>query len=323
MSGETLRSRHVRKFVGLRKYTHVEAWMVVTWYVLLIGLSVVAGHYLISLTSGFTQAIGVFLLTVFIGTRLRGINNIVHECSHATFCQDRKGNVLIGKFCSAFLSGCFEKYKADHLSHHSHLGDYELDREMEPIENLGLHDPLTLKSVGRHLLTPLLGRHLKVYSGTDLSADDGPFFFGLKIALLIGLAGFTFVNPLVAFWFLIFPLFYVFPTINFWTDCLDHAGLIGETDELRASRNILAPNVLRLLFFPRNDCYHLVHHLFPHIPARHLMDAHKTLADDTDYGTEELAMKPLGAGLVRSRFNAASTTVRRLVNRSDAARAGS
>jgi fatty acid desaturase len=40
---------------------------------------------------------------------------------------------------------------------------------------------------------------------------------------------------------------------------------------------------VRLIFFPRNDSYHLVHHLFPQIPARHLHQAHQELCRDPSY----------------------------------------
>ena len=93
------------------------------------------------------------------------------------------------------------------------------------------------------------------------------------------------------------PLFYIYPTLNYWTDCLDHAGLVGATDELEASRNVLAPALVRWLFFPRNDCYHLVHHLFPQVPARHLDYAHAELCKDPDYSRQPCAVRPMSRGL--------------------------
>ena len=97
---------------------------------------------------------------------------------------------------------------------------------------------------------------------------------------------------LLTLFFVVIPLFFIFPTLNFWTDCLDHAGLVGAKDELEASRNVLATAPVRLLFFPRNDCYHLVHHLFPHVPARHLHTAHDELCSDPEYLSQPLATRP-------------------------------
>ena len=248
------------------------------------------GHYLLSLSLSFGTVVLMFLTSVFIGTRLRGLNNIVHECTHSSFSDYRPDNVFFGRLCSAILTGCYKQYKAGHLSHHAHLGDYEHDREMAVIEKFALHEPLTRSRVFQHFMTPLLGRHLKVYSGVNLSGGDGAFFMGLKIALLLTIAVSALFFPATVVLFVLLPLFYIFPTLNFWTDCLDHAGVLGVKDELEASRNVLAPWPVLLMFFPRNDCYHLVHHLFPNVPARHLKTAHLQLSQDPAYHSQSLAM---------------------------------
>ena len=148
----------------------------------------------------------------------------------------------------------------------------------------------------RHIVTPLACLHLSTYSRVSLSAEDGRFFLGLKVALLLAIAVFAMLEPLTSIFFVLIPLFYIFPTLNFWTDCLDHAGLVGETDELKASRNVLAPAPIRFLLFPRNDCFHLVHHLFPQVPAKHLKDAHEQLCRDPEYSSEPLAAHPTHRG---------------------------
>jgi fatty acid desaturase len=72
---------------------------------------------------------------------------------------------------------------------------------------------------------------------------------------------------------------------------------VGAKDELEASRNVLAPAPIRWLFFPRNDCYHLVHHLFPQVPARHLDVAHAELSKDPAYNSQPAAVRPTRLGL--------------------------
>ena len=61
------------------------------------------------------------------------------------------------------------------------------------------------------------------------------------------------------------------------------AGLIGAADELDSSRNMPVPKAIGMLFFPRNDCFHLVHHLFPQVPTRHLRDCHGRLLSHPEY----------------------------------------
>jgi fatty acid desaturase len=291
MSGKQLRRQYNREFFGMTKYSRFTAWAMVSSYLVQILACIFAGHYLLSLSLSPVTVLLMGLTSLFIGTRLRGLNNIVHECTHSTFSETREDNLFLGRLCASLLAGCFKKYKEDHLSHHAHLGDYAHDREMGPIEKFGLHEPLTLKTILRHIAAPMLGLHLKMYSGIDLSGGDGRFFYGLKIALLASMTVFLILYPFTVAFFVLLPLFYIFPTINFWTDCLDHAGIVGSVDELEASRNVLAPLPLRLLFFPRNDSFHLVHHLFPQVPARHLEAAHLTLSEEASYRSQANAVR--------------------------------
>ena len=292
MSGQELRKRYMRHFARMTRNTTVKAWFIVLAFVLQALAGILFGHYLLTLDLSAATVALMVLTAIFIGTRLRGLNNIVHECSHSTFAENREDNVVLGKVCASLLTGCFRKYKDDHLSHHAHIGDYENDREMAAIEKLGLHDPLSAKTVLRHILTGLTGRHLPMYLDVNLSRADGLPFYLLKIGLLLAIVAFSVVDPLTSVFFVVLPLFYVFPTINFWTYCLDHAGLVGEEDELAASRNVLAPAPIQFLFFPRHDCYHLVHHLFPQVPAQHLKQAHERLCEDPEYRSQPLAVQP-------------------------------
>ena len=292
MSGQSLRKQFMVQFTGLKRYSRAGAWLVVSFFILQIAAAIWFGAYLLSVPVAWYTVVLMIMTAFFIGTRLRGLNNIVHECCHSSFSEHRPTNVHIGRFNSVLLTGCFKTYKDDHLSHHAHLGDYENDRELAVIEKFGLHEPLTRKTALRHFVTPLLGRHLPAYSGINLSNADGTFFFALKVIYLIALVAAAMLAPWTVLFFVLIPLFYIFPTLNFWTDCLDHAGIVGEEDELSASRNVLAPEPIRSLLFPRHDCYHLVHHLFPQVPAQHLAQAHEELCADPEYRAQPQATRP-------------------------------
>ncbi len=300
MPGKQLREKFMRQFVGMSRYSRWAAWSMVGFYVFQAIAGMALGAYLLSFPTTWLTVLAMVLTAVFIGTRFRGLNNIVHECCHSSFSEHRGDNVTLGRLCASLLTGCFRTYKDDHLSHHAHLGDYEHDNELGAIEKFRLHDPLTFRTILRHIVTPLLGRHLRMYSGINMSGADGRFFLGLKIALLVVIAVFTMFFPLTSVFFVLIPLFYIFPTLNFWTDCLDHAGLVGAEDELTASRNVLAPAPIRLLFFPRNDCFHLVHHLFPQVPARHLDTVHDALCADPEYRGTPMAARPTHRNLADS-----------------------
>lgn len=298
MSGQSVRRRFMKQLAGLSKYPLWMAWGVLAGYVALILAAVGVGMWLLSLPLTWVTGFGMAVVSLFIGTRIRGLNNIVHECSHFSFSNQREDNVRIGAVCTALLTGSFADYRRDHMSHHAHVGDYEKDRDFGMLQALGLHDPLTPRVLLRHAVTPLIGRHLPYYVKLNFDREDGGVYVALKMGTLLAMGIFALVAPLAALLFVLIPRFYVYPTLNYWTDCFDHGGLVGERDELRASRNVIAPRPLELFFFPRNDSYHLIHHLFPHVPARHMKEVHKTLSQDLDYGTEPLAVKPAHRALM-------------------------
>ena len=291
MSAQALRQKYNRAFAGMEKHTRITAWLIVGLYILQAVLAVVVGHYLLKGDATFLSVLGIAVLMLFVATRMRGLNNIVHECSHATFTVDRADNVRIGKVCASLLFNSFTAYRDEHLTHHKHIGDYEHDLDLQGIKNLGLHDPLTPKVVLRHITTPLMLRHLRYYLSLNLSRKDGFGFQALQYALIGVVSIVTALAPMTGIFMLIVPFVLIYSSLMYWADCMDHAGLVPTADDLEGSRNTLAPHVIRWLFFPRNDCFHLVHHLFPHIPARHLETSHQKLLDDELYASRENAVR--------------------------------
>ncbi|MDD9979103.1 MAG: fatty acid desaturase [Boseongicola sp.] len=283
----------MREFSGMEKYTRMSSWIILAGYFLQYAAAVAVGTYLLGLDNLWVMIPGLFMVLLFLGTRMRALNNIVHECSHSTFSVVREDNARIGSICSAVLFGSFKDYRDEHLTHHAHVGDYEQDLDLQGIEDLRLHDPLTPRVILRHIVTPLIGRHLPYYLSINLSDRDGAVYQALKFAVIIGTGMAMFFAPLSALLFILVPFFIVYSTLNYWADCMDHAGLVPTDDDLYASRNILAPKLLRWIFFPRNDCYHLVHHLFPQVPARHLPVTHDALMSDDMYSAQSNAVRAI------------------------------
>ncbi|KMK64813.1 fatty acid desaturase [Puniceibacterium sp. IMCC21224] len=290
MSAKWLRQKYTRRFAGMDKYPMRIAGLITFGYVAQILGAVAAGAYLLSLTFGWATPVAALALMIFVATRFRGLNNIIHECSHATFTRVRSHNTLIGKFCAVLLFSSFMDYRDEHLTHHAHLGDYDHDHDLQGIKDLKLHEPLSARVILRHLVTPFLGRHLPYYLHLDLTARDGKVSLLLKLLVLTSVAFCLVLFPVTTILFLVLPFTLLYSALNYWTDCLDHGGIVASGDDLDASRNILAPHLIRYLFFPRNDCFHLVHHLFPHVPARLLEASHKLLELDDVYNSRPNAV---------------------------------
>ena len=292
MSAKQLRQRFLRTFRGMSKYRRTTAWGIFSAYVLQIAGSIGLGHYLLSEPVTALSGAAVVLLGMFIATRLRGLNNIVHECSHATFSENLRDNTVIGSLSASISLGCFRDYRDEHMTHHANVGDYENDLDLQGIEALRIDEALSPRVILRHAVTPFILRHLPYYLRANFTAGDGRGYQALKIGLVVATALLAVVAPLTAIFMVIIPFAFFYTTLNYWTDCFDHAGISMSGDDLDSSRNVLAPWLLRVIFFPRNDSYHLVHHLFPQVPARHLPQTHKTLCADEIYQAKDNAVRP-------------------------------
>ena len=280
MSGRVIRKEFLSRFKGLSRHSRARARLILASYLLQVALAMALGAQLAGSETGIGFA---FVGAAFIATRLRGFNNIVHECSHATFTHDPADNEVFGKVAAALTFGSFEAYRKTHMTHHCYLGDHERDLDFRGSRFYRFEVPLTARTMFRHIATPVSGLHLPVYARPDLSMRDGAPVAALKLAILSAACGWVVVDPVAAVVLFFLPWFWLLPAINYWTDCVDHAGLWDVADSLHTSRNAVLPSALRWLIFPRNDCYHLIHHLFPGIPSQHLPACHRALLESRIY----------------------------------------
>lgn len=283
MSGHTVRQQFIREFRGLSVNSRQIAVMIVVSYIAQLVIAIGLGYWLLQVEQSLLTGLGLAAIMFFIGTRLRGFNNIVHECCHFTFTGRREDNVRLGSICASLVLSSFRDYRDEHLTHHAHLGDYDKDLDLQGIRDFHLEEPLTPKRVIQLALMPLAGLHLPYYLNINLSARDGQAYRAMKIALIAAAGVFLLLDPLAALLLVWIPFVWVYSAINFWTDCIDHGGLVGDGDDLDTSRNMLLPKHLRAIVFPRNDCYHLVHHLFPQVPTRHFDNCHERLLENPEY----------------------------------------
>lgn len=282
MFGTEIRRNYYKDFKGLKRHTRFGAGFVLAFYIVQILVAGLLATFL--LESGSAAAyVGVVLALLFIGTRMRGLNNIVHECSHYTFAENKADNVLYGSIAAGILLSSFSAYRAEHMTHHAYLGDYDKDQDIKSLKPFRLESDLTPRTIARHVLTPIFGFHLPNYFGMDLSRRDGVAFMLLKISIVFGTLALAYIDPVTAAVVVIAPYLWIFTGFNYWADCIDHAGILDNDDPLESSRNWIVPRSVRWLLFPRNDCYHLIHHLFPNIPSQNFEACHAVLMQDPAY----------------------------------------
>ena len=133
MSGNAVRKQFMRGFRNLSVNSRQESALIIASYILQLITAIGFGYWLLISPLSFSTGLGLAVVMFFIGTRLRGLNNIVHECCHFTFTQRREDNVLFGKICASLLLGCFRNYRDLHLTHHAHCGDYDKDLDFQGI----------------------------------------------------------------------------------------------------------------------------------------------------------------------------------------------
>jgi len=278
------RDRRIKRFFAPPSV--VSASAIVVGYILsipaLLIAADVAGHVAITVA-----------VAVLIGTLLKGLNNIVHECSHQAFSNDRAFNERLGTILCVLLLTDYASYKKEHSSHHRFLGDYERDLDFQLRQPLGHDRPFTWRCLVGPLATL---RFLWFYLPRPQLTRRDHVVGAVALVLLLG--GLLSIGAIQAAAALALAHAVILPFLRFVIDIVDHGGIYrAELDELHRSRNFIVSNpVLRWMLFPRNDCYHLIHHLYPYLPVARFSEVHAILMEDPDYrALQHLAMPRLAS----------------------------
>lgn len=284
--GAWARDRRIKRFFTPQPRAHASAILsgYAAAFAALLILAELAGRLAITVAAA-----------MLIASLLKGLNNIVHECSHHAFSRDRAFNERVGAILCVVLLMDYASYKTEHGSHHRFLGDYARDLDFGARRPLAHDRPFTWRRVLVHLATlrflwfylPRLHltrrAHLAGFIGLALVFAGLLAAGACQAALALALAHAVFLTLL-----------------RFLLDVVDHGGLyVAEVDELYKSRNFIIGNfVLRCVLFPRNDCYHLIHHLYPYLPVASFGEVHAILMEDPEYralrhrATAHLASRP-------------------------------
>ncbi|MEY3901626.1 MAG: hypothetical protein RL189_932 [Pseudomonadota bacterium] len=218
---------------------------------------------------------------VWTGTRMRALGNMMHECSHGIFVRDPAANTHFGHLLSAFDLSSFSDYARQHTTHHAYLGDPERDLDLRSRTILFARRKtyFSIISLGVYalLLVPLWISMLRpVFWATKSPRWSNVLRVVILVLTLLGL-----LIPQTQFFAMIhilLPYLTVYQWMRFFSDACDHVFLTCESDPLQRSRNhLFKRNLLNRIFFPRQDGYHLLHHLFPSLPTSTYPAVHSQL----------------------------------------------
>lgn len=250
----------------------------IDWAIIFLG-------YFLIFKSYFLLPIGILL----IGSRQRAISNLSHDASHVNLFKKKSINDFISNiFCALPMFETVEAYRKSHNQHHQHLGDLVKDPDSSAHLGYGYNDsdPWKGNPVLNFFRLLINRKALKAsFLGSLVSLSKIEKFvlltFWISI-LLLGSVFTTFEISLISVlcWFL--AKLTTYHMIRIFAEFLDHSGLENK-DVISFTRNLPHTGVLRLIFHPNCDTYHIVHHLYPKIPHYNLAQADKILSARLDY----------------------------------------
>jgi fatty acid desaturase len=212
-----------------------------------------------------------------IGNRQRALGNVLHDCAHRNVSRRSQVNDLIARTLVApLLFADFEQYRKTHLAHHMHLGHPQNDPDY--MSCAGGTRNCWRETFRANVINPRLWGSTLVGDFAKPLVAQKLLYIALWWTVLlvcIGLiAGWQTSGVFLALWFAARAT--VFFLITLFREMCDHFGRTSG-GIFQYSRDITARCVLRYIVHPKNNGYHLTHHLLPTVPYYHLPAAHHAL----------------------------------------------
>lgn len=215
------------------------------------------------------------------GTRMRALGNMMHECSHGIFVRRPQSNTQLGHLLAVLDLSSFTDYCRQHTTHHAYLGDAERDLDFRSRHVL-IHQPQSMLAVLKIILLSLSILPLWILILRPVIwAKDAPLWSNaLRIVFLLVLAVALILpaTQLYALMYVVAPYLTTYQWMRMFSDASDHLFLMSKEHSVERSRNhVFNAKWLNAVLFPRNDGYHLLHHLFPSLPVQMYPDVHEKL----------------------------------------------
>lgn len=250
----------------------------------IIALSMAFGIY-------FNNIPSYLLAIILIGSRMRALENLLHNGSHGMlFAHPKLNNCLTRLFCAYPIFLSFNLYKQSHMDHHRWLGDYEMDPDLIRYRKLGIDKMPFSKSKTVWTLIKIFGlvgipKYVYGSIASTLLHRDRNNELLPRLIFLVAANGLFIYAMSVEIWikFWLIPYFTTFQMIRFLAEISEHGGLYGRTDqEIGLARNN-TDHLMSFFIYPHSDNYHLTHHLFPAIAHHKMRAAHQIMMQDEDY----------------------------------------
>lgn len=221
---------------------------------------------------------------LIIGNRQRAMGNVLHDAGHGNLWRNRMGNDMVTQLLVApLLFASLARYRSTHFQHHARLGEAGADPDFlthpQPPARTWLATYARFVfswktwqgSLGGHLFDPAVPATSKSYI---------VLWWVALLGLLWWFPGRDFAVTFSVSWFVARGT--AFHLITTFREMCDHFGL-QPGGVFSFTRDMHCQSLWRGVIHPRNNGYHLTHHLLPAVPYYHLPAAHEVLQQMTLY----------------------------------------
>lgn len=219
-----------------------------------------------------------------LGNRQRALGNILHDASHRNLTRNRLLNDLATRALVApLLLSSLSHYRELHFRHHLDLGATDADPDLIPIPAEKARawlfavaaNTLSLRAILGSTFGHLFDRSVPLRSRMYILA-----WWAVLLTVLVLAAGLGPAVAVLVLWLAARAT--VFHIITTFREMCDHHGMTP-SGVFSFTRDIRAPGPWSLLFHPRNNAYHLTHHLLPAVPYYRLPEAQRVFASLPEY----------------------------------------
>lgn len=218
------------------------------------------------------------LAVVWIANRQRALGNILHDAGHRNLWRDRRQNDGVARlFIAPLLFASLTRYRETHFKHHMALGDEAVDPDFLKLSSKPsvawvsnyLGQVFSLRAWRSSVCGHLFSRQVRASSQLYIL-----LWWSVAMTLLWAVAGADFTLSFIVLWLLARAT--VFHGITTFREMCDHCGL-QPGGVFTFTRDMACHGFWRSLIHPRNNGYHLTHHLLPAVPYYRLPEAHRLL----------------------------------------------
>ena len=280
----SIQSKKLKSLYKTESYRHALS-MILDWVIIFTTI-----YFTILYFNPFSYILAV----IIIGARMHALAILMHDATHYRFLKNRKRNDLITNVFTMYpLFTSIEKYRQNHLAHHSHLNT---EHDPDWVAKLTKRAFTFPKTKSEFLLTVL--SYFTLYQGvcdaiwflkrfgsskkkSNKKSEDGKQRLLFYAVLFTGLTIAGLWKYYLLFW--VIPYLSTFFMFQYIRSVAEHYGELAYDHLLTSTRSVKANLIEQFFIAPHNVGYHLEHHLYPGVPYYNLPKLHKTLMEDEGY----------------------------------------